>query len=121
MHIRSIIDPANAIKTISYIENTEQYQAYHATKERFLREAKVNKNGEVVEQLLFHGTSMNSLESILKHNFIIDNTPQGNHNRKKQMLFGRGIYFSKLPAVSLMYGNVILLCKALPGNCETCS
>ena len=118
VHVRNIIDPANAIETISYIENTEQYQAYYATKERYLREAKVNRDGEVVEQLLFHGTSLSSLESILKHNFIIDNIPQGDHNRKKQMLFGRGVYFSKLPAISLMYGNVVLLCKILPGKCE---
>ena len=39
VHIRNIIDPANAIETISYIENTEQYQAYYATKERYLRVA----------------------------------------------------------------------------------
>ena len=118
LHIRSINDPANAIEAVSYIENSEQCLAYRATRERFLQEGKVNNNGEVDEQLLFHGTSRSSLENILKHNFIIDNLPQGNINRKKQMIFGRGIYFSKLPAISLMYGNVILLCKALPGNCE---
>jgi hypothetical protein len=34
-------------------------------------------------------------------------------------MFGRGVYFSELPAISLMYGNGLLLCKVLPGNCET--
>jgi len=34
------------------------------------------------------------------------------------MMFGRGVYFSELPAVSLMYGNGLILCKVLLGNCQ---
>ena len=34
------------------------------------------------------------------------------------MLFGRGIYFSALPGVSLMYGSGLILCKVILGHCE---
>lgn len=34
------------------------------------------------------------------------------------MMFGRGVYFSELPAISLMYGNGLLLCKVMPGKSE---
>ena len=38
---------------------------------------------------------------------------------KKAGIFGEGIYFSEMPAVSLMYGNGLLLCKVVLGDCET--
>merc|ERR1712004_451029 len=41
-----------------------------------------------------------------------------NDVRDKKMMFGRGVYFSELPAVSLMYGNGLILCRVLLGNCQ---
>merc|ERR550532_1926532 len=59
----------------------------------------------------------------MKTNFQIDHLPvqQTNQNdvRDKKMMFGRGVYFSEIPAVSLMYGNGLLLCKVMLGKCET--
>ena len=38
--------------------------------------------------------------------------------RRRCYVFGSGIYFSELPAVSLMYGGGLLLCKVMVGSCE---
>ena len=59
--------------------------------------------------LLFHGTSWESLNKIAENNFSVDHLPL---ERGKVMLFGRGVYLSELPGVSLMYGDNLLLCKA---------
>ena len=37
------------------------------------------------------------------------------------MVYGRGVYMSEFPGVSLMYGNGLLLCKVLLGSVETVS
>jgi len=39
-------------------------------------------------------------------------------NRGKLILFGKGVYFSELPGVSLMYGENLILCKVLLGKCQ---
>ena len=75
------------------------------------------------EELLFHGTSDKAIASIMKNNFDTDASPidlgfQG-EQRQKRSYYGKGIYFSSYSGVALMYGNNILVCKVILGNCET--
>merc|ERR1719320_712080 len=120
--LRTILNTSDAIESITYIENDESTAAYEKQKALFKEQGKLNKDGKVDELLLFHGTAVSSIDSILSTNFVVDSLPQQrnsqNEQRKKTMMFGRGIYFSELPAVSLMYGNGLLLCKVLPGKTE---
>jgi len=112
-----VSNPSDAIAQIDYIRNPKLEKMYEVQREKFLEE-----NKDAREVLLFHGTSMSCVESILKTNFLIDHMPvqQTNKNdvRDKKMMFGRGVYFSELPAVSLMYGNGLILCRVLLGNCQ---
>jgi len=120
--LRKILNTSDAIHSIKYIENPEISAAYEQQKEIFRKQGKVDESGKVEELLLFHGTTSTNLDSILASNFSVDATPRQLNTkletRKKTMLFGKGIYFSEYPAISLMYGNGLLLCKVLPGNCE---
>ena len=67
------------------------------------------------EVLLFHGTAVASVDSILKNNFSLDHFPiqQQESSRDKRSMFGEGIYLSEMPAVSLVYGNGLVLCKVI--------
>eukprot|EP00090_Calanus_glacialis_P021862 TRINITY_DN33717_c0_g1_i1.p1 TRINITY_DN33717_c0_g1~~TRINITY_DN33717_c0_g1_i1.p1 ORF type:complete len:721 (-),score=164.97 TRINITY_DN33717_c0_g1_i1:237-2399(-) len=120
--LRTILNISEAIESITYIENNESTTTYKKQKDAFKQQGKFDKNAKVEELLLFHGTAVSSLDSILTTNFIVDALPQQqnthNEQRKKAMMFGRGVYFSELPAISLMYGNGLLLCKVMPGKSE---
>ena len=117
-----IINPCDAIESITYINNEKLETDYAVQKEAFKQQNKVDQQGEVAELFLFHGTSFENIDSIITNNFLVDHLPhqqnEVNGDRKKAMLFGRGIYFSELPDVSLMYGSGLLLCKVLVGSCE---
>lgn len=76
-----------------------------------------NEDGNVDEVLLFHGSSLESIQSIAMRNFQVDTKPSDGQ-RSKSMLFGSGIYFSQLPFVSLVYGTGLILCKVLTGKTE---
>lgn len=120
--MRTILNMSDAIDSITYIENDETTSKYEEQRDLFVKEGKVNDTGKVEEMLLFHGTAVASLENILSSNFMLDALPlqvnTQNETRKKTMMFGRGIYFSEIPAISLMYGNGLLLCKVMLGRCE---
>jgi len=73
------------------------------------------------EQLLFHGTPLNNLESIVNNGFNIDNRSMSGH-------IGKGTYFSDLICQSIYYqlkntytGDEkyfkLLVCKVSLGNC----
>jgi len=114
--LRKVENAHDAIASIDYIRNPQIEEEYEAQKKRFENEGK-----QVAETLLFHGTAVANVDSILKNNFSLDQSPkqeQGS-NRKKKELFGEGIYFSEMPAVSLMYGNGLVLCRVILGDCET--
>ena len=121
--LRKVLNRSNAIESITYIHNKTNLQHYEEQKKSFLYQGKTNKCGNVNEVLLFHCTTVSCLNSIATHNFDINATPQQltttNQTRKKSMIFGKGVYLTELPTLSLMYGNGLLLCKVLPGNCET--
>ena len=114
--LRKVENANDAIASIDYIKNPRIEKEYEAEKIRFQMEGK-----QVTETLLFHGTAVASVDSILKSNFSLDHSPiqQQESSRDKRRMFGEGIYFSEMPAVSLMYGNGLVLCKVLLGNCES--
>ena len=120
--MRTILNISDAIHSIVYIENDEIMMKYEKQKQLFKEQGKVNNRGEVDELLLFHGTSVSNLDKILSTNFDLDANPIQQHinkeTRQKNMMFGRGVYFSEIPSVSLMYGNGLLLCKVMLGACD---
>ena len=74
------------------------------------------------EELLFHGTSEKAVASIIKDNFNMHEIPNDSGfdgvQRPKRSQYGKGIYFTSSSAKSLLYGNVIIVCKVLLGKCE---
>ena len=113
---KQVFNTSDAIESITYIHNAKQESAYENQKKLFKQQKKVDQDGHVRELLLFHGTAAECIESIITTNFIVDCLPHPEEEtegegrrRKKAMLFGRGIYFSELPGVSLMYGGGLLL------------
>ena len=120
--MRTILNMSEAVESITYIENDESTKRYEEQRELFKKSGKVNDMGKVDEMLLFHGTAVASIENILESNFLVDALPKQvntmNETRKKTMMFGRGVYFSEIPSISLMYGNGLVLCKVMLGDCE---
>ena len=66
---------------------------------------------------LFHGTAVANVDSILRENLSLELSSE-QQGKEGKRLFGKGIYFSQYPAVSLIYGNGLILFKVLVGNCE---
>ena len=120
---RTTSDSVDLIESITYVQNDKLTANYEKRKERFKNKGIINEFGNVQEMLLFHGTSSSSVEGILANNFIIEAIPQNvnakSQQRMKLMVFGKGAYFSEYPAVSMMYGEALLLCKVMPGRCES--
>lgn len=120
---RTTSGSVDIIESITYVQNDRLTANYEKRKERFKKKGIIDEFGNVQEMLLFHGTSLSSVEGILANNFIIDAIPQKvngkSQRRMKHMIFGKGAYFSEYPAVSMMYGEALLLCKVMPGRCES--
>ena len=101
---------------MDYIKNAKLEEDFEAQKEKFEDEGKGTE-----EVLLWHGTNPSALEPILRNNFDIESAPvqpELGEGRRKKMVFGRGIYFSEVPTVSLMYGNTLILCRVVLGACQ---
>ena len=101
---------------MDYIQNAKLEEGFLARKEKFEVEGKGKE-----EVLLWHGTDPSALDPILRDNFDIESAPvqpELGAGRKKKMQFGRGIYFSEVPTVSLMYGNTLVLCRVVLGACQ---
>ena len=105
---KNVTDSWDALNSVVYIRNPMLETQFEAMKSEFKRDGKVNAFGDVEESMLFHGTSIENLNKIVENNFSLEHLPA---ERGKLMFFGRGIYFSQLPGVSLMYGTGLLLCK----------
>ena len=103
----------DAVSRFDYVINPLLEEAYANQKEIFREEGK-----NMTEVFLFHGTAVANLDSILKDNLSLSFSPEQQEGKEKKRVFGEGIYFSEMPAVSLMYGNGLILCKVLLGNCE---
>ena len=115
--LKKIQNKADCIDYISFITNNKNISKYNKSKQKFWNLGHVNDNGEVEEQLLFHGTAESSVASICVHNFNLDSCPRET-SRPKRSLFGEGLYFSSIPTFSLKYGPMLILCKVLPGKIE---
>ena len=101
---------------MDYIKNAKLEEGFLARKEKFEVEGKGKE-----EVFLWHGTDPSAMEPILRDNFDIESAPvqpELGAGRKKKMQFGRGIYFSEVPTVSLMYGNTLILCRVVLGACQ---
>jgi len=112
---KKIIRHWDALESVVVVQNTTIEKAFNDQKKKFASEGKVDKYGKVPEYFQFHGTAFENINKIIEENFKIDMTPT---HREKAMLFGRGIYLSELPGVSLMYGEGLLLCKVILGKCQ---
>ena len=108
--LRKIADPVNALLAVTYLEHMKMNVFYEEMREVFRKNGKESR-----EVLLFHGTTQSSLEGIINEGFKLDSLPQQltleQEPRRKTSLFGPGVYLTPLPALALMYGNGLLLCK----------
>ena len=79
------------------------------------KKAEFKKQGLDSEILLYHGTSSANTKGICKTNFRMD--------LSSRFAYGRGIYLSRHPTCSLLYGEELIVCKVLlgrkqgPSNC----
>ena len=105
-------NPHNAVSIFDFVKNQSLEEAYIRQKEMFRNEGKT-----IREVFLFHGTAVANIDSILRENLSLEHSIE-QEGKERKRLFGEGIYFSQYPAVSLMYGNGLILFKVLLGNCE---
>ena len=73
--------------------------------------------------MLFHGTSGEAIDSIIKNGFDLNATPSdmvGGEMRSKKAVHGNGIYLTSYSSTALDYGNntFIICCKVFLGNCQ---
>ena len=97
--------PSNeaTISSIDIVINKDLEDKFEATKKMFKSQGIPDK-----EILAYHGTDPNNIDSILKSNLQL--------SYAKRQAYGKGNYFSEFPAVSLGYGQGLLLCRILPGK-----
>ena len=105
-------NPEDAVSSFDFIKNPGLEELYVQQKEIFRKEGR-----ETREVYLFHGTAVANIDSILEEN-LSPNFASEHRGMDKKTAFGKGIYLSQYPAVSLMYGNGLILFKVLLGNCE---
>ena len=91
------------IKSIDIVINKELSDKFERTKRNFKKQGIPEK-----EILAYHGTDKDNIDSILKTNLQVDYS--------RRQLYGKGNYFSEFPAISLNYGDGLLLCRILPGK-----
>ena len=108
-----VANPQDAVASFDYVKNPLLEEAYAGQKEMFRKEGKA-----ITEVFLFHGTAVANVDSILRENLSLDLSSQEQQGKERKRVFGEGIYFSEMPSVSLMYGNGLILCKVLLGNCQ---
>ena len=105
-------NPHDAVSSFDFVKNQSLEEAYTRQREIFRNEGKA-----IREVFLFHGTAVANVDSILRENLSLELSSE-QQGKERKRFFGEGIYFSQYPAVSLMYGNGLILFKVLLGNCE---
>ena len=90
----------------SYVENKSLEERFYAKKIEFEHMDKTFVDPEPI--MLFHGTSFDNTDGICGTNFNLDAMSRFAH--------GRGIYLSKYPITSLLYGEALVVCKVLLGR-----
>ena len=91
------------ISSIDIVINKDLEDKFEATKKLFKRQGIPDK-----EVLAYHGTDKANIQNILKSNLQL--------SYAKRQAYGKGNYFSEFPAISLGYGDGLLLCRILPGK-----
>jgi hypothetical protein len=85
----------------------------------------LNKNSSFFPKLVYHGTRLDNIESILRYGLLIPNQPHSSNDEapiivpKHGRSFGTGIYSATTPAYSLAYVNdinTLLVCAAIPNR-----
>ena len=115
------------IESIKIIDNSATLREYEKCKEDLQchghRMGKMQgRSSGGKEVLLFHGTSHESLTGIVSSNFKMEAVPFNRSSipqdqmRRKLNLYGKGIYLSQIPEVSLNYGDALIVCKVLLGE-----
>ena len=107
--IKRIQNPSNALETVEYVNNPKLVENFENQRQEFKNEGKIDENGNMKECFLFHGAANESINNIIENNCSVPKNP-------KAAFFGKGVIFSELPEVSLMYGDCLILCKV--GNGE---
>ncbi|XP_073669770.1 protein mono-ADP-ribosyltransferase PARP11 [Paramisgurnus dabryanus] len=87
------------IVSIFRIQNVDLWELYCRKK---LQLKRINRQTEIEEQMLFHGTSFNNLHSICTFNFNC-RLPDW---RRSGHIFGKGTYFAKHASYASGYGEV---------------
>lgn len=84
---------------------------------------KLNENTKYFPHLVYHGTQLNNIRSILRYGFLIPNQRHPTNRRapiiatKNGSAYGSGIYSSETASYSLSYlnnTNTLLACAAVP-------
>jgi hypothetical protein len=91
------------IKSIDIVINQDLSVQFEKTKREFKRKSIPDD-----EILAYHGTDEKNINSILETNLQL--------GYARRQLYGKGNYFSEFPAISLGYGDGLLLCRILPGT-----
>ena len=93
----------------SYVENKPLEERFYAKKIEF-EQARKREDLFVDPEpiMLFHGTSFDNTDGICRTNFNLD--------AMSRFAWGRGIYLSKYPITSLLYGEALVVCKVLLGR-----
>ncbi len=94
------------IVRIDYVDNPALTTAFENAKKNLQI-----RNVSDEELLLFHGTKLDNIDSILKSNF--------DRTRISRVAHGHGLYFSEYPEVAYKYGQGLILCRAMPGKVQT--
>ena len=102
MAAKTNLQPAT-ISSIDIVINKNLERKFEATKRLFK-----SLNVPDDEILAYHGTPSANIPNILQSNLQL--------GFAKRQAYGRGNYFSEFPAVSLRYGDGLLLCRILPGK-----
>jgi len=95
------------IKSIDIVKNEKLEKKFNEKKLEFKKRGIDDKS-----LLIFHGTPQENIGSILKNNFNLNKVAHGR-------MYGRGVYFSEKPEVSMGYTqdmSSLILCLVLPGD-----
>jgi hypothetical protein len=102
MAAKTNLQPAT-ISSIDIVINKKLEIKFEATK-RLFKLLNIPDN----EILAYHGTASANIDNILQNNLQV--------SYARRQAYGRGNYFSEFPAISLGYGDGLLLCRILPGK-----
>ena len=122
--VTEIKDPEEAIESLKIVKNLALEEKFTKKKQELLAEAQAEYDEAPKEELmvLFHGTSEDSLRGIIKDGFQAEAKPVFKvtdvQKRTKMKAYGPGFYLTEYPSKALQYGNALVVCKVLLGNCQ---